>query len=168
MTLANMYQVKRNMKGEEYANLGRFHASSLRRQMENEFQEDLGFCVRTYTNPETCLPSLLFFRKEDIGRRIKGYESLVRNKVVYVNLFNKKGNWIMKIAPVKGGDNVDRNYINSYGDSYDDFVRDCLDNNQKPWSYEEWASYWKERDSYEQEAIDRMLMTDAERYGEED
>lgn len=104
MTNSSMYQVKRNKRGEVYANLGRFHAPSLRRQMETEFQEDLGFCVRTYTNPETCLPSLLFFRKEDIGRRIKGYESLVSNKVVYVNLFNKKGNWIMKIAPVKGGE----------------------------------------------------------------
>ena len=109
MTNSSMYQVKRNKRGEVYANLGRFDSKSLKRQMDQEFKEDLGFCIRTYTNPETCLPSLLFFRKEDIGRRIKGYESLASNKVVYVNLFNKKGNWIMKIAPVtvKGGEEND-------------------------------------------------------------
>jgi hypothetical protein len=168
MTLANMYQVKRNMKGEEYANLGRFHASSLRRQMENEFQEDLGFCIRLYRNPNRPVPLLIFFRRGDIDKFIKGFDNLGKSKVVYVNLFKKKNDWVMKISPVKGGDNVDRNYINSYGDSYDDFVRDCLDDNQKPWSYEEWASYWKERDSYEQDQIDRSRLTDAERYGDDE
>lgn len=104
--ISSIYRIKVNKRGERYINLGRFDSKSLKRQMDQEFKEDLGFCIRTYTNPETCLPSFLFFRKEDIGRRIKGYENLANNKVVYVNLFNKKGNWIMKIAPVivKGGE----------------------------------------------------------------
>ena len=107
-----------------------------------------------------------------------------------LNLYKKEGKYVLKITPAefksnksgvywteftdkdiltleqKGGDNMDRNYINSYGDSYDDFVRDCLDDGQKPWSYDEWASYWKERDSYEQDQIDLSLMTDEERYGD--
>lgn len=169
MTMSNMYQIKRNKKGEQYANLGRFDSRSFKIQMNQEFNEDLGFCIRLYRDPNNPLPILIFFRKEDIGKSIKGINNLDRVKMVYINLFLKRGNWVMKISPVKGGDNVDRNYINSYGDSYDDFVRDCLDDNQNPsWSYEEWASYWKERDSYEQDQIDLSLLTDAERYGDED
>ena len=59
-------------------------------------------------------------------------------------------------------------YVNIYGETYEDFVRDCLDNNEAPWTKERWVSYWKEQDDYEQEQIDRMLLTDAEKYGEED
>ena len=137
MTLANMYQVKKNVKGEEYANLGRFHASSLRRQMETEFQEDLGFCIRLYRNPNRPVPLLIFFRRGDIDKFIKGFDNLGKSKVVYVNLFKKRNEWIMKISPVKGGDNME---------------------NDLNLEYEE----------YEQRQIDLMLMTDAERYGEDD
>lgn len=104
MTMSNMYQIKINERGESYINLGRFHSKSLKRQMESEFQEDLGFCIRAYRNPDNPLPVLMFFRKEDINGNIRGYKNLEKYPVTYVNLFFKKGNWIMKIAPVKGGE----------------------------------------------------------------
>lgn len=63
---------------------------------------------------------------------------------------------------------MDEYYVNSLGETYEDFVRDCLDNNEVPWSKDKWVSYWKDIDEYEQEQIDRMLLTDFEKYGEED
>lgn len=59
-------------------------------------------------------------------------------------------------------------YTNMYGETYEDFVRDALGNNEIPWSKDRWVSYWKEREDYEQEQIDLLFMTDDERYGEED
>ena len=165
-TMANMYQVKRNMKGEEYANLGRFHASSLRRQMETEFQEDLGFCIRLYRNPDKPTPLLIFFRRGDIDKFIKGFDNLGKSKVVYVNLFKKRNEWIMKISPVvKGGETkVNIKGINEHNISYNLYLEECEYYEEEPLSYDEWLK----QEEYEQEAIDRMLMTDAERYGEED
>ena len=35
-------------------------------------------------------------------------------------------------------------YVNIYGETYEDFVRDALDNNEIPWSKDRWIS-WKEK-----------------------
>jgi hypothetical protein len=34
-------------------------------------------------------------------------------------------------------------YVNVYGETYEDFVRDCLGNDEIPWSKDQWISYWK-------------------------
>ena len=104
MMMANMYKIKTNERGEKYVNLGRFYARSFKRQITQEFEEDLGFCIRIYKNSNPFVPTLLFFRKDDIGRTIKGFDALDLSRVVYINLFFKKSDWIMKIAPVKGGE----------------------------------------------------------------
>ncbi len=54
--------------------------------------------------------------------------------------------------------------INEYGLAFSLYLEECEYYNEEPLSYDEWL----EEEIYEQEAIDRMLMTDAERYGEED
>lgn len=58
-------------------------------------------------------------------------------------------------------------YTNIYGETYMEYVKDALDNNEIPWSKDRWVEYWKERDEYEQEQVDRLFMTDYEKYGEE-
>lgn len=55
--------------------------------------------------------------------------------------------------------NIDENNI-----SYNLYLEECEYFNEEPLSYEEWLK----QEAYEQEAINRMLMTDAEKYGEED
>lgn len=158
---SSIYRIKVNKRGERYINLGRFDSKSLWRQMNQEFDEDLGFCVRAYTNPETCNPSILFFRKKDIGKRIKGYANLEKYKVVYINIFLKKGTWIMKIAPVtKGGERMIKG-ISERGLSYQLYLEECEQYNEEPLSYDEWLK----QEEYEQEAIDRLFMTDDEKYG---
>lgn len=105
MTSANIYQIKVNRKGERYISLGRFSARLLKKQLEQEFKEDLGFCIRSYNqNPER--PSLLFFREKDISEgRIRGVENLDNCLIVYVNIFEKHNRWIMKIGDaMKGGE----------------------------------------------------------------
>lgn len=56
------------------------------------------------------------------------------------------------------------NGINEYGIAYNLYLEECEYYNEEPLSYDEWF----EQEQYEQEQIDRMLLTDAERYGEED
>ena len=54
--------------------------------------------------------------------------------------------------------------INEYSLSYNLYLEECEYYDEEPLSYDEWL----EQEEYEQEQIDLMLMTDAERYGEED
>lgn len=48
--------------------------------------------------------------------------------------------------------------------AYNLYIDECEYYNEEPLSYDEWLK----QEEYEQEAIDRMFMTDAEKYGEED
>lgn len=54
--------------------------------------------------------------------------------------------------------------INERNISYNLYLEECEYYNEEPLSYDEWFA----QEEYEQEAIDRLFMTDAERYGEED
>ena len=56
------------------------------------------------------------------------------------------------------------NGIDEYSISYNLYLEECEYYNEEPLSYDEWL----EEEAYEQEAIDRLFMTDAEKYGEED
>lgn len=56
------------------------------------------------------------------------------------------------------------NGIDEHALSYSLYLDECEWYEEEPLSYDEWLK----QEEYEQEAIDRMLMTDAERYGEED
>lgn len=56
------------------------------------------------------------------------------------------------------------NGINEHGISYSLYLDECEFYDEEPLSYDEWL----EQQKYEQEQIDRMLLTDSERYGEED
>lgn len=59
-------------------------------------------------------------------------------------------------------------YVNQYGETYEEYVIDTLSNNEVPWPKAKWISYWKSWEEYEQEQVDRLFMTDAEKYGEDD
>lgn len=48
--------------------------------------------------------------------------------------------------------------------SYNLYLEECEIFNEEPLSYNEWLR----QEEYEQEAIDRLFMTDSEKYGEED
>ena len=48
--------------------------------------------------------------------------------------------------------------------SYNLYLEECEYYDEEPLDYDEWLA----SEEYEQEQIDRMLMTDAEKYGEED
>ena len=48
--------------------------------------------------------------------------------------------------------------------SYNLYLEECEIFNEEPLSYNEWLR----EEEYEQEAIDRLFMTDSEKYGEED
>jgi hypothetical protein len=54
--------------------------------------------------------------------------------------------------------------IDEHSIAYNLYLEECEYYDEEPLSYDEWLK----QEEYEQEAIDRMLMTDAERYGEED
>ena len=54
--------------------------------------------------------------------------------------------------------------INEYGLAYNLYLEECEYFGEESLSYDEWLA----QEEYEQEAIDRLFMTDAERYGEED
>jgi hypothetical protein len=56
------------------------------------------------------------------------------------------------------------NGIDEYSISYSLYLEECEIFDEEPLSYNEWLA----QEEYEQEAIDRLFMTDAERYGEED
>lgn len=56
------------------------------------------------------------------------------------------------------------NGIDKYAISYSLYLEECEWYDEEPLSYDEWL---RQR-QYEQEQIDRMLLTDAEKYGEED
>lgn len=47
--------------------------------------------------------------------------------------------------------------------AYNLYLDECEYYGEEPLSYDEWLK----QEAYEQEAIDRMLMTDDEKYGEE-
>jgi hypothetical protein len=99
----NLFKIKKTADGEAI-NMGRFRSVCLKRQIERELDEDMGFCVVGYRDPVKCLPTMIFFRKggENI---IRGIENLDTSKVVYVNVHFKKGRWIMKISnALKGGE----------------------------------------------------------------
>lgn len=98
--LSNMFRIKKTIDGE-VIHMGRFRSICLKRQIERELNEEMGFCVVGYRNPYNPLPTLIFFKK---GSDIRGMENLDTYKVVYVNAFFKKGRWILKIKPVKGGE----------------------------------------------------------------
>ena len=53
--------------------------------------------------------------------------------------------------------------INEHSIAYNLYLEECEYYDEEPLSYDE----WHKQEEYEQEAIDRMLMTDAERYGED-
>ena len=53
--------------------------------------------------------------------------------------------------------------INERNISYNLYLEECEYYNEEPLSYDEWLK----QEEYEQEAIDRSLMTDDEKYGEE-
>lgn len=96
--MMNMFKIKKTADGETI-NLGRFSSIYLKRQIEKELDEDMGFCIIGYRNSDNPLPTLIFFKKG--SDNIRGMENLDTTKVVYVNAFFKKGRWIMKIKPVK-------------------------------------------------------------------
>ncbi len=96
--MMNMFKIKKTADGEAI-NLGRFRSIYLKRQIEKELDEDMGFCVVGYRNPCNPLPTLIFFKKG--SDNIRGMENLDISKVVYVNAFFKKGRWILKIKPVE-------------------------------------------------------------------
>jgi hypothetical protein len=54
--------------------------------------------------------------------------------------------------------------ISEHNLAYNLYLDECEYYDEEPLSYDEWLK----QESYEQEAIDRMLMTDTERYGEDD
>lgn len=54
--------------------------------------------------------------------------------------------------------------INEHSLAYNLYLDECEYYEEEPLSYNEWLK----QEEYEQAAIDRSLMTDAERYGEED
>jgi hypothetical protein len=54
--------------------------------------------------------------------------------------------------------------IDEHSIAYNLYLEECEYYDEEPLSYDEWLK----QEEYEQEAIDLMLMTDAERYGEED
>lgn len=56
------------------------------------------------------------------------------------------------------------NGIDEYSVSYNLYLEECEYFNEEPLSYDEWLQH----EEYEQEAIDRLFMTDSEKYGEED
>ena len=60
--------------------------------------------------------------------------------------------------------NVSINGIDQYAISYALYLEECEWYDEEPLSYDEWLA----QEEYEQEAIDLLFMTDAERYGEED
>ena len=59
---------------------------------------------------------------------------------------------------------VNINGIDERALSYSLYLDECEFYNEEPLIYDEWLK----QEEYEQDAIDRMLMTDSERYGEED
>lgn len=100
--LSNMFRIKKTSDGE-VIHMGRFRSICFKRQIEKELEEDMGFCVVGYRNPDNPLPTLIFFKKGD--NNIRGMENLDTSKVVYVNVHFKKGRWIMKISnALKGGE----------------------------------------------------------------
>ena len=54
--------------------------------------------------------------------------------------------------------------INERNISYDLYLEECEYYDEEPLNYDEWLK----QEEYEQTAIDRMLLTDDERYGEDD
>ena len=56
------------------------------------------------------------------------------------------------------------NGIDERGLAYNLYLDECEYYCEEPLDYDEWLA----QEEYEQEAIDRMLMTDSEKYGEED
>ena len=54
--------------------------------------------------------------------------------------------------------------INEHNLAYNLYLDECEYYDEEPLSYDEWLK----QEEYEQKAINRMLMTDAERYGEDD
>jgi hypothetical protein len=63
--------------------------------------------------------------------------------------------------------NMENNIINGIDEkaiSYSLYLDECEFYNEEPLSYDEWF----QQEEYEQAQIDRLFMTDAERYGEED
>ena len=55
------------------------------------------------------------------------------------------------------------NGIDEHSLAYNLYLEECEYYGEEPLSYDEWLK----EEEYEQEQIDRLLMTDAERYGEE-
>ena len=56
------------------------------------------------------------------------------------------------------------NGIDEHKLAYNLYIDECEYYEEEPLSYDEWL----QQEQYEQEKIDRMLLTDAEKYGEED
>ena len=98
--MSNMFRIRKTSDGE-VINMGRFNTKMLKRQLDRELAEELGLCIVGYRDPNKCLPTMIFFRKEG-DNIIKGIENLDTSKVVYVNVHFKKGHWIMKISGLKG------------------------------------------------------------------
>ena len=59
---------------------------------------------------------------------------------------------------------ININGIDEHALSYNLYLDECEYYDEEPLSYDEWLK----QEEYEQEAIDRLFMTDAEKYGEED